>query len=71
MSVKVSVSHPASNMRISMVLTTADYGLLPNIVGVQAQITDLLTGTKHILRRTSTDIVLVQPGTARNEGLFQ
>lgn len=71
MSVRVLVSHPVSNLRIPMVLTTADYALLPDKVGVQAEVTDLLTGTKQTLRRTATDLILVQHGTAKKKGISQ
>jgi hypothetical protein len=54
-----------------MELSAADYALLPKGHGVQAQVTDLLTGTKHTLRRKACDLpdcmcdlAIVEPTTA-------
>jgi hypothetical protein len=52
-SIKVYISQSASTKRIPLELSDADYALLPRRVGVRAEVTDLLTGTKHTLRRTS------------------
>lgn len=71
MNTKVYVTKQSSGDRIPMELSAADYALLPKGRGVRAEVTDVLTGTRHTLRRASCglpdcmcDLALVEPSAA-------